>query len=261
MKKKAETSPQKKAPAKRASKPSPAKKTAIKTTSPKKRATVTHVSKTPTSAKPSPKRSTLLAATAVATNVPSDTKAKPIQDLLLDLVSKVPDSKEKELSNPKKRAQAIIRSAAIRAASTSGALALPPGPAGLALIVPDLMAVWHIQRQMVADVAAVYGKSADLTQETVLFCLFKHGGAMLMRDVAVRVGDRLIVKRATLRVLKSVLEKVGIRVTQKVIKQAIAKLVPAVGALAVGGYAYYDTAKVGATAVETFSGQIEIEND
>jgi len=190
-----------------------------------------------------------------------DENSGVLQDLLVDLVSKIPTSRESENDDPLSRSREIARNAALRAASVSGVLALPPGPLGMAAILPDLLEVWRIQKQLVADIAAAYGKSALLTKEMMVFCLFKHGAAMLMRDIAVRAGQRLLVRRVTLRTLQSALRKIGVRITQKVIAKSIAKYVPFVGAVAIGGYAYYDTSKVAATAIDAFSGEISLEGD
>jgi hypothetical protein len=39
---------------------------------------------------------------------------------------------------------------------------------------------------MVADVAACFGKTAQLNRQTMIYCLFRHGAAMLVRDVVAR---------------------------------------------------------------------------
>lgn len=72
----------------------------------------------------------------------------------------------------KKRSQQIAMLAGAQAATVSGTLALPPGPLGMLTIVPDLLAVWKIQAQMVADIAGAFGKNAHLSQEQMLYCLF-----------------------------------------------------------------------------------------
>jgi hypothetical protein len=56
------------------------------------------------------------------------------------------------------------------------------------------------------------------------------------------------------------LQKVGVRITQRVIEKGISRWIPILGALAVGAYAYYDTAQVAATAIELFSKDIELED-
>ncbi len=184
-----------------------------------------------------------------------------IQKLLLDLVSKIPHSDVEPSTDPLAKAQAIAQRAALKAAVTSGTLALPAGPLGMATILPELPAIWQIQKQMVADIAATYGKTVMLTREMVVFCLFKHCAAMLVRDIVVRVGGRLLIRRVALRVLQQALQSIGIRITQRVIGQAISRYIPFVGALAVGSYAYYDTTQVAATAIDTFSREIDIQDD
>jgi hypothetical protein len=176
-------------------------------------------------------------------------------------VTNIPNTGEPENSDPHKRAKAIARSAARKAAAISGTLALPPGPFGLATVLPDILAIWHIQRAMVADIAGAFGKSAFLEKETMMYCLFKHGGAALMSDVVSRVGERFIVQRASLKMIQLVLQKIGIRVTQRAIGSSITKWMPLIGALGVGAYAYYDTTKVAASAIELFSSELFVEGE
>jgi hypothetical protein len=45
-------------------------------------------------------------------------------------------------------------------------------------------------------------------------------------------------------------------VTQQMIAKSAARWLPVIGALGVGGYAYYDTAQVGATATKLFANDI-----
>lgn len=181
-----------------------------------------------------------------------------VTKVLADLISRIPDSQEPASMEPKDKAQAIARMAALRAAGISGALALPPGPLGLATILPDLIAIWRVQQGMVADIAAVYGKSNFLQKEAMIYCLFRHGSAAVMRDLVARVGERFIVRRAAVSAIQTVLERVGVRVSQRVVSKSISRLIPVVGAVGVGAYAYYDTTRVAATAIELFSQEIEL---
>jgi hypothetical protein len=179
---------------------------------------------------------------------------------LLDLVVRIPTSAEPASADPKKRARAIAGSAAMTAAGISGALALPPGPFGFATILPDLIGIWRLQQSMVADIAAAFGKSAFLKKETMTYCLFKHGGAALMRDLVVKTGERYLVRRTVLRAVQQILQKVGVKVTQRVIGKSISRWIPVIGALGVAVYAHRDTAQVAATTIELFSREIELED-
>lgn len=179
--------------------------------------------------------------------------------VLEDLVTSVPTSTELLSNTPQERAREIVRMAGFKAGAVSAGLAIPPGPAGLLTVIPDLIQVWHIQRQMVSDIAACFGKSAQLNQQMMVYCLFRHGAAMLARDVLVRVGERMILKRGSLRVIQKILQRVTIKMTQKAIGKSISRWVPVVGPVVVGGYSMLDTRSVGKTAIETFSRVIEIE--
>jgi hypothetical protein len=182
----------------------------------------------------------------------SEKPAHALAKAILDVVSAIPGTSEPSSQKPAERARALRTTAALKAAAVSGTLALPPGPLGVATIVPDLIAVWRIQAQMVADIAAAFGKTAQLEQEQMLYCLFRHAVAQVARDLAMRVGERIVFQRATLRVLQSIASKVGVEVTQRVIAKSAARWLPVLGSVGVAGYAYYDTAQVGLTATELF---------
>jgi hypothetical protein len=173
--------------------------------------------------------------------------------------SEIPRTHEPESRSPEERARAIARNAATKAAILSGGLALPPGPLGYVTIIPDLVGIWKIQAQMVADLAGAFGQQAYLGREQMLYCLFRHAAAQAMRDVVVRVGERILIRRPAFGVVQRVLRKVGVRITQRLTGAAIARWLPIVGALGVGAYAYYDTGQVAETAIDLFRREIDLE--
>ena len=180
-----------------------------------------------------------------------------ITKALLDLVSHIPRSQEPVSSDAKTRAQAIAKATAMKAAGVSGLMTLPPGPLGLATILPDLLGIWRLQQGMVADIAAALGKSAYLRKETMMYCLFKHAGAALVRDLIVRGGERFLIQQASVRLVHDILQKVGVRLSRTILHKSLSRFIPLVGALGVGAYAYYDTMQVAATAIELFSKDLE----
>jgi hypothetical protein len=182
---------------------------------------------------------------------------RKVSERLIDLVVSIPMSGENAATDPRTRARALVSSAALKSATISGSLALPPGPLGLITILPDLYAIWRIQARLVADIAAVYGKTGFLTQETMLFCLFKHAAAQAVRDLIVRAGERVLIKTPTLRASQRILAKVGAKTTQRGLGRGASRWVPIVGALGVAGYAYYDTRAAGRTAMDLFSKDID----
>jgi hypothetical protein len=190
-----------------------------------------------------------------------DQPANAVARAILDIVAAVPATSEGVSALPAERARAIRAAACLRAAAVSGTLALPPGPLGLVTILPDLAAVWRIQAQMVADLAGAYGKSASLSQEQMLYCLFRHAAAQVVRDLAMRIGERIVFKHVTISALQALARRLGVNVTQRVIAKSVARWLPIVGAVGVAGYAYYDTAKVGVTAVELFEKEVALDED
>jgi hypothetical protein len=199
--------------------------------------------------------------TAVSLPVTQDHEqvASRIGDKILAAVGKVPTSSERKSRDPAEAARKTANTAARNAAAAAGTLALPPGPLGWLTILPDLIAVWKIQAQMVADIAAFYGRKRVLTQEQMLYCLFKHTASQAVRDLVVRVGERAIVRRATVRALNSVAQRVGLTVTQRTLAKSASRWLPVVGALGVAAYAYYDTAQVARTAIDLYEREIEID--
>jgi hypothetical protein len=179
-----------------------------------------------------------------------------VTEAILKLVASVPKSNEHESSTPDARARALARIAARTSAGISGGAALVPGPLGLLSLLPDMVGVWRVQTQMVSDIAAVYGKTATLTKEQMVYCLFKHTAAQLLRDVVVRSGERFLVRPVSLRMMQGLVVKISVTVGQRAIGKTVARFAPVIGAIGVGGYAYYDTSNVARAAMALFSKEV-----
>lgn len=184
-----------------------------------------------------------------------------VGNAILGLVLRIPASREHKVAQADARARALARTAARQASLMAGSLALPPGVPGWLTIVPELVGVWKLQAQMVSDIAAAYGKTASLGREQMLYCLFKHVSAQLFRDVVVRVGERVVVRQTSLRVLQNIAQQVGVQVSKAVLAKSASRFVPLLGAVGVGAYAYYDTLQVAKTAIELFEHANVIEEN
>lgn len=187
------------------------------------------------------------------------TASAGIAQALLPFMAKIPKSQERPSQTPAAHARKKANTAAAQAALAAGALALPPGPLGWLTLLPEMVGVWKIQRQMVADMAALYGKQATLTPEQVVYCLFQHNAGEGVRDLVVRVGQRTLVRRASPRLVGAITRRIGAQLAQRALGKSIARWLPIVGAVGVGAYAYMDTARVAATAMDLFEGVIEVE--
>jgi hypothetical protein len=84
-------------------------------------------------------------------------------------------------------------------------------------LLPDLIGVWKVQAQLVADIAGTYGKTATLTRQHMVYCLFKHSAAQLLRDVIAREGARYLVLPVTLQMMRSLVSKIGINLGERTV--------------------------------------------
>jgi hypothetical protein len=164
------------------------------------------------------------------------------------VIAQVPVPRTEAMADPSPAANKIARDAARSAALVSASFALPPGPLGMLTVLPDLYLIWKIQRQMVADIFALYGRTAELTTTHMLYCLFRHMASHVLRDVVVRTGERVVVRQLSSSALKSALGSLGVTVAQRVAGTSAGRWVPLAGAAAVGAYAYWDTLQVAKTA-------------
>lgn len=146
-------------------------------------------------------------------------------------ITEIPYSNIPVSAEPEKKAKDLTEKAAIKAALVSASLAAPGGFAGVLTTLPDLAAIWKIQSQLVADIAAAYGKFGYLSKESLLWCLCKHSGAQITRDVAVR-GLRVLASKNSARIFS--------------------RAIPVLGAVGCGAYAAYDTYAVAKTARKFF---------
>lgn len=192
-----------------------------------------------------------------------DRNDSPVARAILEFVSRIPESDVPRASKGtvEEECRRLASAAANKAALTAGSLALPPGPLGWLTVLPELVAIWRIQGQLVSDIAAAYGKTAKLGREQMLWCLFRHTAAQAFRDIAIRVGDRLVFRTTATSVLQRLAGRIGVSVSKRAVGKGISRWLPVVGALGVGAYAYYDTGQVAKTAIDLFSGEIHIDDD
>ena len=187
------------------------------------------------------------------------TPANRISDAILNFIGQVPKTSQHLKADPHNEARRLARVAARKASAMAGGFALPPGPLGWLTVLPELLAVWKIQKQLIADIAGVYGSTVELTREQMLYCLFRHTAAQAVRDLVVRMGERYIVRRVTSSAFQLAARRVGVSLTKHAIGSGVSRWLPIVGAVGVGAYAYWDTTRVAKTAIELFGTGVEIE--
>jgi hypothetical protein len=179
--------------------------------------------------------------------------ARTVEGTIERVITSIPAPQTRPAKHPEREVEVIARRAAKRAAMLSGSLALPPGPLGLLTVLPDLYLIWRTQRQMVADIFELHGRTAELTRSHMLYCLFRHAASHVVRDVVVRSGQRLVVRQLSSSALSSVLGSLGTSIARRMTRHAAGRWIPVLGAAAVGSYAYWDTLQVAKTAQRLLS--------
>jgi hypothetical protein len=145
----------------------------------------------------------------------ASTPAPDASSFIERVIADVPTSRVEATPDAAQSADRIAREAARNAAMVSASLALPPGPLGMLTVLPDLFVIWKIQRQLVADIFALHGRTVELTRTHMLYCLFRHMASQVLRDVVVRAGERAIVRHCR-RKLSPILQTLGKSVAQRI---------------------------------------------
>jgi hypothetical protein len=74
-----------------------------------------------------------------------------------------------------------------------------------------------------------------------------------------RVGERYFIQAASTPMIRSIAQALGVKVTKNLATKGASRLVPLIGAVGVGAYAYYDTTQVAKTAIELFSRELVLK--
>jgi hypothetical protein len=179
-------------------------------------------------------------------------------DELLSILGKIvddmPPSSERRAHNALGRARELVIGASLRAAAISAELALEPEPSEWSTFIRDLSAIWRLQARMVKDIGAVFGQNGKLMEASIIYCLSRQAAAQFVCKL---LTDMEKPARCSSRSIDNESEKAGCEITQRVARPGRRGWLPLIGAAAVAAYAYSDTRRVGRTAIEFFTMEIE----
>lgn len=179
-----------------------------------------------------------------------DSMGRQLFDGLAKMVGTVPKTTVARSAAPKAAAETLAVDAARRAAAVSGGAALIPGVGSTLTLLPDLLATFAIQRRMVADIAALYGKTHALRPEVMTALLF---GEVAPGAVApLKQGGPSGFRRVSDAILRRALRKIAWGLARRVLGRAVERLVPLVGAAGAGIGSYKGTLGVAKAAVTYF---------
>jgi hypothetical protein len=163
------------------------------------------------------------------------------------------------IGDPAEIAEELTQAAAIKTAAISAGLSLPTGVFSIFTILPELFMVYRIQGHLIKDIASLYGKEALVTKELLIYCMFKQTSLHLVERLLEDVGTKIIIRPTTIRFVESLLQKLGMNLSKKLIRTQLLKWLPLLGAALTGGLTYIDTKYVAATASGLFAKEILIE--
>lgn len=153
---------------------------------------------------------------------------------------------------------AIINGCANTNAMIAGGFSLIPGPWGLLALIPEMVMVVQNQVRMIYDIGVASGKGDVLTRELVLSIALSASGTSAMSVLTMK-GSTVLVRRTSLRMFQKLVKVFAGKVTQQMVKSAVAKWLPIIGALAIGAWTRYTTLEIGRKAKELLAGSIELE--
>lgn len=150
---------------------------------------------------------------------------------------------------------ALIRASYTQNAAISGGASLIPGPFGMLAVVPELLLVINNQIKLIYDIGVAHGKKNEITRELLLGIFISAAGTSA-GSLLVMHGSKVLVRRASLRVMQKMIALLGGRITQQALKSAVSKWLPGIGAAAMAVWTGYLTKQIGSKANEIFKHDI-----
>lgn len=185
-----------------------------------------------------------------------------LTESILSSIVSVIESRTNYYANPKNKKPevadipGIISSYSLKNAVVSGGATILPGPWGMAGSIPEIGILMRNQIAMIFDIGVAYGKEDSMTKELVAGIMMSSAGSIGGKLLIVQ-GERLIVKRVSLRMFQKAIELFGSRVLQQMLKSVISKWLPFVGALAMATWSNYSTKLIGRLAADLLKKRIE----
>jgi len=154
----------------------------------------------------------------------------------------------------------IINSYANQNAIVSGGSGLVPGPMGVLTIVPELIFVIRNQLSMVYDIGVAYGHRNKLNAE-LLISVFGYALGSGALGLMVIHGQKILVRRASLRLMQKVVQLMAGKITQRVLKSMVGRWIPVAGAVALATWSKLSTHLISKRAISIFEKEIELSEE
>ncbi len=167
--------------------------------------------------------------------------------------------------NPSKRpspldGERVISGYANQNFVVAGAANLIPGPLGVVAALPELTLILRNQIQMIYDLGVAYGKQDDMNTHALLG-IFASAMGEGMVGLATVEGRNLMIKRASLKVVQKLLQWLGGKISQRLLKHILAKWVPVAGAVLMAAWSRQSTMELGKRAEKMLQYDIKFTDD
>lgn len=145
-------------------------------------------------------------------------------------------------------------------AAISGGASLIPGPLGMLAVLPEIVLIIKNQVEMVYDIGVAYGYKKQLSPGLLASVVGYALGAGTLGLLALH-GQKVLVKRASLRVMQKLVKLMAGKVSQRLLKSMVGKWVPLAGAVALAAWSKYSTHAVAKKAVSIFEKELDFDDD
>lgn len=182
-----------------------------------------------------------------------------ISNQLIELLTNIPEptvSAQADLDEI--RMQRMIRNTSLQTSSISAALSIPGGITGLVTVLPEVVAIWRLQSQLVSNIASMYGQSHIVTKEQMLWCMFRQMGFGLFKEFVIQQGGVYLVKQMSDKAFTAALRKLSHGLLTRQGTRVAGRVIPVIGSVSAGALSYYDTFRVGKNAKKLYHKPIEI---
>ncbi len=207
----------------------------------------------------------------------SSTK-KSKEEIVVELAAKIAQTLEKSLqltidsrkeyfeTHPQKKplptdVDHIISTYANQNFVIAGASNLIPGPLGMLAALPEITLILRNQLQMVYDLAVAHGKQDDINHPHALLGIFASAFGEGAVELASIEGKNLLIKRASIKVVQKLLQWLGSKISQKLLKHLLAKWVPIAGAVVIATWSRQSTLDLGNRAEKMLRYNIKFTDD
>ncbi len=150
----------------------------------------------------------------------------------------------------------MIDEAGRKAFKISTALALIPGPLGMAVILPEIAALTRLQIGLIHRIAGHHRKQENVTSELVLLILGNALGLAVGESLVRRAGSALVIRSVNTRVIRGIARTVGTSIIDRAAEKAMVRWIPMVTAPLFGYLSRSLTRRIGREANRLFSQEI-----